>query len=493
MENKSSNNTIQTFWVILGSLSAFVFTMVSSMLLSRYFTKADYGTYKQVMYVYGTLLVVFTLGIPRAYSYFLPRVSKEQAKDLISKLNYILLAMGLMMSTCLFFGSNFIAAVLKNKELITPIRYFSLVPLFMLPTLGLEGILATYKQTIFLAIYKTCTQIFMLWAVVLPVVFFEGNVNTAIIGFTISSFLCFLFALFLKYRPIKAYIKEKSPYSYKDVFKYTIPIMGASIWGIIISASDQFFISRYFGSEVFAEFANGSLELPFVGMLTAATATVLSPVFSQMSINQTVEVKVDIINLWNNSLIKTVKILFPILVFAFCFADEIMILLYGNKYVMSGSFFKIKLIVSLFTLSQYAPLLLSIGGQKFYYNIHMYGAIILVLLEWIGVYLVESPFTIIIISVICQIGRIMLMLKYIANYLGVNILKLYPLKLFIKIIIPSLVFLYVTKYIISEYTFLNSIKLLLISGVLYFLFYVFWAYLNKIEYRSIIQPLLKKI
>lgn len=71
---KQVNYTKQAYWVALGSLFAFGFTMVSSMVLSRYFNKSDYGTYKQVLYVYSTLLLVFTLGLPKTYAYFLSQV-----------------------------------------------------------------------------------------------------------------------------------------------------------------------------------------------------------------------------------------------------------------------------------------------------------------------------------------------------------------------------------------------------------------------------------
>src|SRR5690606_38796227 len=315
---KKSSNTVQALWVMIGSISAFGFAIVSSMLLSRYFDKHDYGTYKQVMYVYSSLVVVFTLGLPKAFSYFLPRVNEGQAKDLINKINSVLLVLGAVMSLGLFIGANVIADVLNNQDLATPLRYFALVPLFMLPTMGLEGILATYRQTKFLAIYKTVTQIFMLLCVVVPVIFFDGTINSAIIGFTIASFFCFITALYLKYKPIRNYTKEKSPYSYRQIFNYTLPIMGASIWGIIISSADQFFISRYFGNEVFADFANGSMQLPFVGMIIASTATVLSPVFAKQVFDNGENVKHEVITLWRSVMSKTVKLIYPLVVFCFC-------------------------------------------------------------------------------------------------------------------------------------------------------------------------------
>ena len=146
-----TNNTKQATWVALGSLFSFGFGIVSSMILSRYFDKGDYGTYKQVLFVYNTLLVVFTLGLPRAYSYFLPRVANEEAKSLIQKINTLFFLLGGVFSFLLFVGSSIIADLMNNENLEFALRIFSLVPLFMLPTMGLEAILATYKKTQFLA------------------------------------------------------------------------------------------------------------------------------------------------------------------------------------------------------------------------------------------------------------------------------------------------------------------------------------------------------
>ena len=205
-----TNNTIQAFWVMFGGLVGFLFVTGSAMLLSRYFSKADYGTFKQVTFIYNTLLAVFTLGVPKAYSYFLPRVPKSQAKDVISKINYILITCGVAFSLILFFGSGLIALILKNAALSSLLKWFSLVPLFMVPTMGLEGILATYKKTRILAFYNITTKCLLFLCVTLPVVFFNGEVKHAIIGFTVSSFISFVIAMILKYNPVKHENKEKS-------------------------------------------------------------------------------------------------------------------------------------------------------------------------------------------------------------------------------------------------------------------------------------------
>jgi O-antigen/teichoic acid export membrane protein len=373
--NKETNNTIQAFWISLGSLFAFGFGIVSSMILSRYFPKEDYGTYKQVLYVYNTLLSVFTLGLPKTFSYFLPRTPINQSKNLIKKITNLFFLLGGIFSATLYIFSMQIAVILKNPDLELAIKIFSPVPFFMLPTMGLEGILATYKRTQFMAIYTVLNNVLKLIFVALPVIFFKGGYIQAIIGFTIASFICFVVALYLKYLPVKNAGNEHCPVSYGEIFRFSLPLMYASIWGIIITSADQFFISRYFGTAIFAEFSNGSIELPFVGMVLGATSTVLAPLFSKQIYNSA-DPRKDIFPVWLSVFGKTAKIIYPLVIYFWFFADIIMMVLYGEKYINSGIYFRIKLISNLFTLITYAPLIIAIGATKFYGNVMMFGILL---------------------------------------------------------------------------------------------------------------------
>lgn len=492
MNQGKTNNTIQTFWIFIGSTLSLGFVIISSMILSRYFNKNDYGIYKQVMYVYNTLLVVFTLGIPKAYNYFLPRVRVNEAKKLIDKINLILVASGFFMSLLLFLGARKISCLLNNTDLEKPLEYFSLVPLFLLPTMGLEGILSTYKKTKYIAIYNTTTRILMLLCVTIPVAFFKGNINTAIIGFTIASFVCFLISFYLKYLPVKNEPKNDTDIKYTDILSYTLPLMFAGLWGILISSTDQFFISRYFGNEVFADFANGSTEIPIIGMIISASSIVIAPIFSQKIYENKEYSKNEIFILWQSVFSKSVKIIYPIVVFVFCFADTIMVLMYGENYIDSGKYFQIKTLINFFTLIAYGPLILAIGASKYYYNVHMYGALILIVLQWLSIIIFNSPIIIALISVICQLGRIFAMLQFISKYFEIKLLDLFPIKLILRIIFPAFIIAFSLKYIYSFFI-INSIVLILFSLISYVFLFLIWIVFNKLDYYSIISPLINKI
>src|SRR5690554_4863973 len=353
----------------MGSLSSIALGIVSAAILSRYLDKTEYGTYKQILYVYSTLLIVFSAGLPRVFAYFLPRYSIEEGKTIVRKINRVLFIAGLIFSLFLFLFSGIISIILKNPELSYGLKIFSPIPMLLLPTLGIEGIFSTYKKSIYIAIYNTLSRFLMLIFIVTPVIVFEGSYITAIYGWLGVSVITFIIAYYFKNIPFKGSKSVDTTLNYKEVFAYSLPLVGASIWGIAIKSADQFYISRYFGAEVFAEFSNGFIELPFVAMITSSASVVLMPIFSRVfHQNEGLE---KLTETWKNTLNKSATIIYPILIFFILYANELMILLYSQKYAASGIYFRINMFLNFFNIIIFAPLFLSMGKTKLYSIVHM--------------------------------------------------------------------------------------------------------------------------
>lgn len=488
---KKTNNTQQAFWIALGGLFSFGFSLVSSMILSRYFAKEDYGTYRQVLYVYSTLLTVFTLGLPKAFSYFLPRVEEDQAKNLIKKTTNIFFVLGGIFSALLFVFSGQIATFLNNPDLAYALKIFSPVPLLMLPTMGLEGILSTFRMNKFNAVYTVVTRIMMLLCVALPVMLFGGGYIQAIIGFVIASFISFFLALYLKYYPVRMKGNDKCDITYNEIFKFSLPLLYASLWGILISSSDQFFISRFFGTEVFAEFSNGALELPFIGMIVGATATVLSPIFSRMS-HEKLDPQKEIYPIWKSVFEKSAMLIYPLLVYTWFFSDIIMIVLYGQEYEVSSIYFKIKSITNFFAIIIYAPLLINIGKVKFYANVHMFIAILVIVMEYISILIFNSPYAISAVSLFAQLIKTYLLLYAVSRFFNIRTYQLFPIPLILKIILPSALIIGIEYYLLVMVFDINNILVLFVSFSLYAILFYFTSKIMKLDYISIIKPLIRK-
>lgn len=487
MSDKDSSNTRQALWIGLGSAASFGFSIISAIILSRYLDKESYGTYKQVLYVYNSLLLIFALCLPQAFGYFLPRVPKEEGRSVVNKITNILLLSGAAFAALLYFGAPTIASFLKNENLINAIKIFSLVPLFLLPTMGLESIYATYKHTQIVTVYTISTRAVLLVCVMTPVIIFHQGYMGALTGFLLASFFNFILALYLKGHPFKGLEHKPAKFTYKDIFKFCLPLFFAVLWGMLIKSADQYFISHYFGTITFAEFSNGAMELPFVGIIVSACSTVLFPLFSKYD-HEGKSAKTKIFPVWHSVFRKTALIIYPLVIFCWFYATEIMILLYGEQYAESGTFFRIKLITNLFSLIAFSPLLIAIGKLRFFANAQMWCAVIIIILEYISVKTIDNAFVITGISVVCNIGRIIAMLACVAKYFGTSLISLFPWSVIGKVMIPSVIFLTAIKITMPE---ISNISSILTGGCLYIVFMGIISYFLKLNYLSLAKSIIK--
>lgn len=484
-----TNNTKQAAWVAIGSLFSFAVGVISPMILSRYFSRGDYGTYKQVMYVYNTLLSVFTLGLPKAYAYFLPKHPYEESKAIINRITLLFLLLGALFSLLLFIGSGAIAKFLGNPDLFVALRVFSPVPLFLLPTMGLDGIFATYKKTQFLALYTLITKILTILFTILPVILFNGNYIYAIIGFDIASILTCVTALILRSLPVKTYPHNRTNLSYGEILHFSIPLLFASIWGMLYTSVNQFFVSRYFGKEAFAVFSNGFTELPFIGMVIGSISTVLLPVFSRLEKGG--GLSSEMVTIWNSAMQKSAKILFPISIFCIFMAHLVMICLYGNNYNDSTIYFQIKSVYGLFYIVPFAPLLISMGKTKLYSDVTMYFALGLIVMEFISVSFVDSPIAIAIVSEVCSIAKILVFIAFIAKMSSKRISDIVPIDNLVTIFIAAIL-ASIPVFFISRCLDWNKFILLFFDVFVFCVFYYCLCWICRITYKDIIASVIKK-
>lgn len=476
------SNTKQAFWIGLGSLMSFLVGIISSMILSRVLSKSDYGTYRQVIFVYNTLLAVFSLGLPKAYSYFLPKYEKIYARDIIKKITSLFFFLGAVFSLVLLCGASVIASILGNPELSLAIKVFSPTPFFLLPTLGIEGIFATYRKSHYVTLYIALTRTITVLATVLPVLLFNGTYIHALIGFDIASLFAFFIALFLKEFPVRGYKHVRSTLSYRSIISFSLPLMYASIWGLVLGSAAQFFISRYYGNDIFAEFSNGFIELPITAMVVASIATVLLPRFSEKDTGD--GMNDDVLALWRNSLIKSSKIIFPVLVFSSFFSFLIMECLYGRIYRSSGAYFLIKNISGLCYIVPFAPILLSIGKSKQYANVHMFMAVLCVMLEFACVKLFDSPIIVAVVAEVCQVFKVSIMISMIKTYSRRRLEELIPHDIF-SVLIVSIMASSV-PFMLTFICKFNPFAMLFVVLALFVVIYLAFCWLLKISYKGII-------
>jgi O-antigen/teichoic acid export membrane protein len=489
----TGGNTIQAFWVALSTLSGILISLVSAAILSRYFTKADLGTYKQILYVYGSLLIIFSAGLPQIYSYYLPRYKREQGLSIVKSISSLLFLCGVIFSITLFFGAGIFANLLANPDLEQGLRLFSIIPVLLLPTLGIEGVFVSYQMSYILPIYNSITRLLMLFCIVSPIIFFNAKIEYAIYGWIIASVITLIIALYVVKIPFKSMVLERCNLSYKTFLNYSVPIMGASLAGMAINSSDQFYISRYFGQEVFAEFSNGFIQLPFVGMIVGSASAVIMPKLSNYFSNDSIE-KSQILVLWQSTIKKSALILYPLIVLFFFFADYFITLLYSDLYEASADYFKIKLVANLFNIIVFAPMLLASGNSRFYMKLHIVFAILTWIIQYIGIIIFNDPYTTAAISVllmICMIGVGYIKIKTILN---VSYFDVFPIIKMTQILFHCIVSILLANFLFEQFWSSDNLTFIHISfiSIIYFTILLSTSNILKINYLSTFLPIIEK-
>ena len=445
-------------------MSRFSIAIVSSVILSRYFGKEEYGTYKQIVFVYTTFVTLFAAGLPSAYAYFLPKLSKSEGKGIINRLTKLFVSFGILYGLSLFLMSGVIADALKNPELERGLKLFSVIPLLMMPTLGIEGVYTAIRKTYILALYTTITRLGMLGFITLPVILLKGTYETAIIGWIFSSFLSLIVAIYLKYKPFKGEKSIVSSISNSRIFKYSLPIMVASISGVILRFADQFFLSRYFGTEVWADYSNGFIPLPFITMITGATHAVFVPMFSGLMEKENGKAKIAVH--WKNGVNKMIILIFPMLVFFMFYAKEVIHILYGPLYDRSYIYFRLAMIVNFALPFLFYSILLSTGRTKVYAQIHIVYAIAIWALGFVVCKIGSSPFHYMILSVSLAVFSRFVGLHFAARTIETRLRKLIDLANIFRLLLVSILVGFIAKELITLVTD-NATGIFILGGILH--------------------------
>lgn len=486
--NFKKSNSYQAFWLVIGSMSSFGLAIASTAILSRYLGKTEYGTYRQLVYLYSTLLVVFTAGLPRVYGYFLPRYSISQGKSIVWRISKLLFLAGVIFSASLFIFSDFLGATLGNTQLSYGIKVFSPIPMFLLPTLGLEGVYASYKLTVYTAFYNVFSRVIMLFFMVLPVVFIKSYYIYAIYGWLISSVIAFLCSLYFYQIPFKNIVKEQVDLKYREIFGYSLPLVFASLWGVAIKASDQFYISRFFGVKTFAEFTNGFLEIPFVIMLTSSVSAVLMPVLSKMLHDNSS--KKELIKIWRNVLIKSAYIIYPIVMFCMFNSINIITLLYSKEYTGSVVYFQTGMCLNFFNIIVFAPLILAMGETRYYMYIHA----IIAILSWFGGWVIitffKFPVMIALYSVSLSVIKIITLFIFVSLKLKLKLTDLFPYLIVLKILIHTAIILFMMLFVNKHLPipFSYGVTGIIFQLIVYYITMIISSNLFNLNYLYFLKP-----
>ena len=459
-----------------------VIGVVTSMLLARFRTLEEYGTYSQILMATELITTLFLLGLPNSINYFLARAETEKEKQkFLSVYLTISTILTAIISLCLLFAMPLIIDYFNNP-LITGFAYvFAIYPWSMLMINSLSNVCVIYgranKLVFFNVIHALITLLLLLLAKI-----FELDFQAYMIMYMAST-LAFGVVSVLWIRLMSKRIVPKIDLSLiKQIFVFSVPMGLASVVGTLNGELDKLVIGRFFSTEEYAIFANAAKTLP-VTMLSESLTAVLLPCVVRLLKKQKNERTIQV---WSYAIKISFCLMCLIAGGLFVFAPDVMSLFYSEKYVTDAgvAVFRVYSSILLFRFTYWGMILNATGKTKFVF----YSSLLSMVLNFVGnivsYYILGfigpaiSTFVVTFIIAFAQ-------LWFSKNILQTKFSKIFPWKSMAKFLLQTIClggFFWFLKYVVLQsYQGTVSIVISICMGIVWALLY------GAINFKTVIK------
>lgn len=352
------NDTIK---LTISKVMSLVIAMVSSMLLSRYRTLEEYGTYSQLLMVINIMTSLLMLGLPNSINYFLSRAETEEEGQRFLNVYYTFSTiLSVIVGTILVYTTPLIVEQFDN-ELIKGFMYFlGIYPWARIINSSIENILVVYKKTDILMMYRFFNSLSLLGIIII----------VQLLNWTFKSYM-FLFTCVESIFAISVYVLVKKysgqlkfSFDYKIIKKvliFSIPIGLSSVVGTLNTELDKLMIGKFLDTSQLALYANAGKEMPVTIIATSITAVLLPQITKILKLDENQKA----IDLWGSATVVSYSII-CFLAIVFCtFAPDVITVLYSEKYINGVGVFRIYNMLLLLRCTYFGMILNARGKTNF--------------------------------------------------------------------------------------------------------------------------------
>ncbi|WP_084570566.1 lipopolysaccharide biosynthesis protein [Methylosinus sp. PW1] len=331
--------SIKVVALSLGNAMAMLGGLALAMVASRVLSKADFATYRQTFLVYDFVAPLLQLGIPATLYYMLPRAGAD-TKGLLGDVFTILTIAALAFAAFfLLGGATLVADFFGNTALATTLPWLSIYPLLMLPTTVISTILVYGERVRSLAVFNMMVGI-VTGALTIGAVLWRPGYAWLAAARICAAAIFMPIAFLLMSALFEGHWRPPRLSGMVDILQLSLPMGLASMLGVLTLQLHSLIVATMTTPEQFAIYANGAIEVPFVGIVVSAIGTVL---FAEMSNACAAGVKAEAIALFRQAAAETACILFPVTVFIAIAAGPFIEFLYSEAYADSAIPFTIYL------------------------------------------------------------------------------------------------------------------------------------------------------
>jgi O-antigen/teichoic acid export membrane protein len=327
--------------------------------------RSVYGSFQQLLLIYSVLAGPMAVGLPDAVYYFLPRLDPARRKAFLVAAHLALLTTGAVVSAILFFGADLIAARFGSEHLAPLLRVFFPLPLFLLPQMILDPTLVCQSRLFTMTILQATSRAMTAAAVLIPV-FLGADLGAGVFAWVLAGAVAETVAVFVIFRPLRDVRPSWRPGMGREIVRFTAPIVGATLLAPLALMGDKLLVSALFGAATYAIYVNGTYAVSLAYTFLLRAMAVLIADFSGMIHAGRWD---DLVALWGRASFKAALVLFGIAGAISGGADEVVRVLFSERYLESVDVMRIAILGVLPRVLFCSSILQAMGRTGWYASI----------------------------------------------------------------------------------------------------------------------------
>lgn len=350
----------ETVKLTLAKTITLLLSTITGMILVRFRTLEEYGTYSALLIVINLFSSLFMLGLPNSINFFLARAETAEQKAHFLSVYYTLSTLlNCVIGTILVLAVPLIEKYFNNNDIGRFFYFLALYPWALATITSIDNVLVVYNRTGLLIIFKTGYSLVVLLTVLI-VQWLGYDFSTFIFAFLIVSCL-FSVSVYIISATLGGGLKIAiDKRLIKDILQFTIPIGLSTLVGTLSAEIDKLLIGRLMSTAQLAIYSNAAKELPLTVVAASITA-VLLPRIAVMTKENRIKEAVD---LWGDATVLSFIFVSVIVAGIITYAEDVVTLLYSEKYLPGVTVFRIYTLSLLVRCTYFGMILNSLGQTR---------------------------------------------------------------------------------------------------------------------------------
>ncbi len=474
----------QATYLLLGNIVAFLILGVSPIIMVRLMSTDQYGTYRQVLFISALAVVLIRFSIPKSLYYFFPRMSGN-LRVLFSQSISVLFLLSSVGAIIFYILGRYFHFLPSGVT----VDYVALITIYILiesMAYILDHIFILEKKPRHAFVLTTSNATLRLSLVVGAILLFQSVIGILYVLILLSSFrLIILIGYLIKRYGLRFGIFDRKFLS--EQFRYTMPLAATGIIGLVGRDIDKGIIGALMTPIDFAIYSIGGLGIiGAVNLLYTSTGNICFQRFGELAMDKNME---GIRSLWHKMVVANALVTVPMVFFCYTFAEQIITLLFTEKYLLSANIWRINMMVLLIKMAGHGYIPMALGKTRAILTANIIRFVLIVPLS----FLLITKFGILggAIAFVSGFWLNAIIQLYIGKRaLNVTISKFFPwrrvMSIFIICAIPALLMLYIANLGMS------NVSTLIVGGLIYFtvivIIYKLLGYINISDLKSILRP-----